>query len=114
MIGKRGGKVYLDFLQNRHAQLMVAPYSVPTARRDGFDAAALERGEPKLKMGDYTIANAAQRMEKLGEDPFRAVLTESRSSSRRWPSWRPASIRERPSEVIRLDAPGRLAAAEAL
>ena len=77
MIGKRGGKVYLDFLQNRHAQLMVAPFSVrPLPGATVSMPLRWSDVNAKLKISDYTIANAAQRMEKLGEDPFRPVLTE--------------------------------------
>ena len=76
-IGKRGGKVYLDFLQNRHAQLMVAPYSVrPLPGATVSMPLRWSEVNQKLKIADHTIANAARRMEKLGEDPFRAVLTE--------------------------------------
>ena len=77
MIGKRGGKVYLDFLQNRHSQLLVAPYSVrPLPGAPVSMPLRWSEVNRKLKIGDHTIRTAVKRMEKLGEDPFRPVLTE--------------------------------------
>ena len=75
-VTKRGAKVYFDYLQNRHGQTIVAPYSVrplPGATVsmpllwDEVNASL----DPKL----FTITNAIARMERLGDDPVRAVLS---------------------------------------
>ena len=45
-ISERGTKVYLDYLQNRHGQLIVlAVRGPPAARRHGLDAARVEGGQ---------------------------------------------------------------------
>ena len=74
-VTKRGAKVYLDYLQNRHGQTIVAPFSVrplpgatvsmPILWEEVNDAL-----DPKL----FTIKNAVARMEALGSDPVRDVL----------------------------------------
>ena len=75
MIGARGGKVYLDYLQNRHSQLLVAPYSVrPLPGAPVSMPLRWSELDRKLRIGDHTIRTALKRMEKLGEDPLRPVL----------------------------------------
>ncbi|HET9326567.1 MAG TPA: DNA ligase D [Candidatus Eisenbacteria bacterium] len=75
MISSRGGKVYLDYLQNRHGQLMVTPFSVrPLPGATVSMPLTWEEVNPKLENGRFTIKNAIARMEKLGKDPMRAVL----------------------------------------
>lgn len=77
-VTKRGDKVYLDYLQNRTGQLIVAPFSVrplPGAavsmplRWDEVDKAL----DPRA----FTIKTAIARMEKLGKDPVLPVLGET-------------------------------------
>lgn len=76
-VTKRGDKVYLDYLQNRHGQTIVAPFSVRplpgatvsmplrwTEVDDGLDPRA------------FTIKNAVERMEGLSADPCVAVIEE--------------------------------------
>jgi bifunctional non-homologous end joining protein LigD len=78
-VTRRGDKVYLDYLQNRHGQLIVAPFSVrplpgapvsmPLAWDevdDGLDA----------RRATFTIRTALERMDGLGRDPVRPVLEE--------------------------------------
>ena len=74
-IKEREGKVYLDYLQNRRGQLIVAPYSVRPLPGAPVSM-PLEWGEvnSRLEMSHYTIKTAVQRMEKLGHDPVRPVL----------------------------------------
>ena len=71
----REGKVYVDFGQNGHGRLLVAPFSVrplPGApmsmplRWSEVDAGLDPRG--------YTIRDALARIQKLGEDPLAPVL----------------------------------------
>jgi bifunctional non-homologous end joining protein LigD len=74
-VTKRGDKVYLDYLQNRHGQTIVAPFSVrplpgatvsmPLVWDDVNDAL-----DPKA----FTIRTALERIEKLGADPVLPVL----------------------------------------
>ena len=71
----RGGKVYLDFLQNRHGQLLVAPFSVrPLPGAPVSTPIEWSEVNPKLENGRFTIKNVVERMEKLGTDPLRPVL----------------------------------------
>ena len=76
-VTKRGDKVYLDYLQNRTGQTIVAPFSVrplPGAtvsmplRWDEVNASL----DPKV----FTIKTALERMERLGVDPVIAVIDD--------------------------------------
>ncbi len=76
-VTKRGDKVYLDYLQNRHGQTIVAPFSVrplpgATVSMPLLWDEVVDGLDPK----DYTIRNAIERMERLGADPVAPVLTE--------------------------------------
>ena len=71
----RDGKVYLDYLQNRHGQLLVAPFSVRPLPGAPVSMPLLWREvTQRLDPSKFTIATALKRMEKLGTDPVRAVL----------------------------------------
>jgi bifunctional non-homologous end joining protein LigD len=76
-VSQRGDKVYIDYLQNGHGQLIVAPFSV-RPRPFAPVSMPLEWKEVggRLDPNRFTIKNALRRMEKLGEDPIRPVLTE--------------------------------------
>jgi bifunctional non-homologous end joining protein LigD len=78
-VKKRGGKVYVDFLQNREGQLMAAPFSV--REKPGATVSTPLRWKevgPKLAIADHTIANVPKRMKALkGGDPLAPVLEES-------------------------------------
>ncbi|MEO0971533.1 MAG: DNA ligase D [Pseudomonadota bacterium] len=73
---RRGKRVYIDYLQNGHGRLLVAPYSVrplpgapvsmPLAWRE------VKRG---LDTRRYTIANAMRRLRSLKRDPWEGLLT---------------------------------------
>jgi bifunctional non-homologous end joining protein LigD len=74
-ITKRGDKVYLDYLQNRHGQLIVAPFSVRPLPGASVSMPLLwgevnESLDPRA----FTIKTAVERMEKLGADPVLPVL----------------------------------------
>jgi bifunctional non-homologous end joining protein LigD len=77
----RGGKVYVDFMQNAHGQLMASPFSA-RPKPGATVSAPLTWDEvgPKLDLRDYTIETVPPRMEKLKKkgvgDPCAAVLTE--------------------------------------
>jgi len=77
MISSRDGKVYLDFLQNRHGQLMVAPFSVrPLPGAPVSMPITWKEVNDKLHNSQFTIKNAIPHMEKLGADPVRRALEE--------------------------------------
>ena len=74
---KRAGKVYIDFLQNGHSKLLVAPYSarpVPGAQV----SAPLQWKEVKagLSLADYTIETMPKRLARMKGDPMLDVLEQ--------------------------------------
>ena len=74
-ITKRGDKVYLDYLQNRHGQLIVAPFSVRPLPGASVSMPLLwEEVNETLDPRAFTIKTAIDRMEKLGADPVAPVL----------------------------------------
>jgi bifunctional non-homologous end joining protein LigD len=76
-VSKRGGKVYLDYVQNGHGRLLVAPFSVrPLPGAPVSMPLTWREVTPKLKIADFTIKNAAARMKKLARDPLIGVLDE--------------------------------------
>ncbi len=70
----RKGKMYLDFLQNRASATIAAPYSC-RPKPGATVSMPLEWDEVKkgLKMKDFTIFNAIERIESVG-DLFKPVL----------------------------------------
>ena len=78
-VRKRGGKVYLDYLQNREGQLVAAPFSV--REKPGATVSTPLRWKEVRKglaLTDYTIASVPRRMRALKEgDPLLPVLGES-------------------------------------
>jgi bifunctional non-homologous end joining protein LigD len=76
VISARQGKVYLDFLQNRHGQLLVAPYSVRPLPGAPVSA-PLEWKEVTKKLGPqaFTIENLPARLAKKKRDPLAPLLT---------------------------------------
>ena len=60
-VSRREGKVYLDYLQNRHGQLIVAPF-------------IWSEVTPDLDIKSFTIRNMPGRMRKLKRDPLEDVL----------------------------------------
>lgn len=74
-VTKRGDKVYLDYLQNRHGQLIVAPYSVrPLPGAPVSMPLMWEEVSASLDPRAFTIRTALERMERLAVDPVVAVL----------------------------------------
>ncbi len=74
-VRSREGKVYVDYLQNRHGQLIVAPYSVrPLPGAPVSMPLEWKEVNRKLEIGAHAIRTAVGRMEKLGRDPVRPVL----------------------------------------
>jgi bifunctional non-homologous end joining protein LigD len=76
-VSKRGDKVYLDYLQNRHGQLIVSPFCVRPLPGATVSMPLLwDEVDASLDPKDYTIKNAIERMETLGKDPLLSVLDE--------------------------------------
>jgi bifunctional non-homologous end joining protein LigD len=72
----REGKVYLDYLQNRHGQLLVTPFSVrPLPGAPVSMPLVWGEVDAGLEVSAFTIRTASGRMEELGHDPVREVLT---------------------------------------
>jgi bifunctional non-homologous end joining protein LigD len=93
-VTRRGDKVYLDYLQNRHGQLIVSPYSVrPLPGATVSTPLEWREVNYDLNPRDFNISNAVERLEQFAVDPVLGVLTPapdiarslsalSRSSSR--------------------------------
>jgi bifunctional non-homologous end joining protein LigD len=76
-VTKRGDKVYIDYLQNRHGQTIVAPFSVRPLPGATVSMPLLwEEVDETLDPRAFTIETALERMERLGSDPVHAVLEE--------------------------------------
>ncbi len=76
-VQKRGGKVYLDYVQNGHGRLLVAPFSVRPLPGAPVSAPIVwEEVTPALDIRSFTIKNVPDRMRGLPRDPLLAVLDE--------------------------------------
>lgn len=74
-VTKRGDKVYLDYLQNRHGQTIVAPFSVRPLPGATVSMPLLwDEVDAPLDPREFTIRSALERMERLGTDPVSPVL----------------------------------------
>src|SRR2546422_1429579 len=74
-VQKRAGKVYLDYVQNGHGRLLVAPFSArPLPGAPVSMPLKWSEVTPKLDIKRFTIKTAPARMKKLEEDPLRPVL----------------------------------------
>lgn len=75
-VAARGGKVYLDFGQNRIGQTVVPPYVVrPVPGATVSTPLAWDELDGGLSIADFTIRNVPERIERLG-DLFRPALTD--------------------------------------
>jgi bifunctional non-homologous end joining protein LigD len=73
----RGGRVYLDWGQNAHGQLLVAPYSVrPVATAPVSMPVTWDEVVPGLDARAFTMRNALDRIASWPGDPCAPVLTE--------------------------------------
>ena len=74
IVKARKGKMYIDFLQNRPQATVSAPYSL-RPKQGATVSMPLQWDEVKssLKMSDYTIYNAMERIKSVG-DIFKPVL----------------------------------------
>ena len=75
VVSQREGKVYVDYLQNGHGKLLVAPYSVrPLPGAPVSMPLEWREVNRRLDIRRYTIRNAPLRMKRLRRDPLRPVL----------------------------------------
>jgi bifunctional non-homologous end joining protein LigD len=72
---ERGGKVYVDCLQNAQGQLLVAPFSVrPLAGAPVSTPLAWDEVAPGLDPSRFTIRTVVERLSRTNADPLRPVL----------------------------------------
>ncbi|MFQ6045475.1 MAG: DNA ligase D [Gemmatimonadales bacterium] len=77
VISQREGKVYVDYLQNRRGQLIVAPYSVRPMRGATVSTPLSWREVTvRLDIKRYTIKTVPVRLKRMKQDPFAGVLRE--------------------------------------
>jgi bifunctional non-homologous end joining protein LigD len=75
---KREGKVYIDYLQNGHGRLLVAPFSVrPLVGAPVSMPLRWSEVKAGLDIHRFTIASAVARMKKLKDEPLLKVLEDS-------------------------------------
>jgi bifunctional non-homologous end joining protein LigD len=76
-VSRRGGKVYVDYLQIGAGRLIVAPFSVrPLPGAPVSMPLRWSEVKPGLDIRSFTIKTAPSRMKRLKRDPLREVLTE--------------------------------------
>ncbi|HXI34819.1 MAG TPA: DNA ligase D [Gemmatimonadales bacterium] len=76
-VAKRGGRVYLDYVQNGHGRLIVAPFSVrPLPGAPVSMPLKWAEVNDKLDLRAFTIKTAPARLKKLKQDPLLPVLEE--------------------------------------
>jgi bifunctional non-homologous end joining protein LigD len=74
IVKARKGKMYIDFLQNRPQATVAAPYSLRPKPGATVSMPLLwEEVKTGLKIGDFTIYNAVERIKSVG-DIFKPVL----------------------------------------
>ncbi|HEX2250336.1 MAG TPA: non-homologous end-joining DNA ligase, partial [Gemmatimonadales bacterium] len=74
-VSNRGGKVYVDYLQNGSGRLIVSPFSArPLPGAPVSTPLKWTEVTSKLDIRQFTIANVAERMRKLKRDPLAGVL----------------------------------------
>jgi bifunctional non-homologous end joining protein LigD len=75
---KRPNRVYIDFLQNRRGQTIACPYSVrPKPGATVSMPLSWKEVTNDLKLSDYTIFNAVERVKKM-PDPWK-TLTDTKA-----------------------------------
>jgi bifunctional non-homologous end joining protein LigD len=76
-VSRRGGKVYIDYLQIGAGRLIVAPFSVrPLPGAPVSMPLRWSEVKPGLDIRSFTIETAPVRMQKLKRDPLRDVLEQ--------------------------------------
>jgi bifunctional non-homologous end joining protein LigD len=73
----RGGRVYLDFLQNGHGKLLAAPFTARPVKGALCSAPLLwDEVDESLDIRAFTIRTLPGRMSVFGRDPLAPVLTQ--------------------------------------
>jgi bifunctional non-homologous end joining protein LigD len=73
----RGGRVYLDFLQNGHGKLLAAPFTARPVKGALCSAPLLwDEVDETLDIRAFTIKTLPGRMSVFGRDPLVPVLTQ--------------------------------------
>jgi bifunctional non-homologous end joining protein LigD len=73
----RGGRVYVDFLQNGHGKLLAAPFTARPVPGALCSAPLLwDEVDETLELRRFTIRTLPERMSVFGRDPLAPVLTE--------------------------------------
>jgi bifunctional non-homologous end joining protein LigD len=73
----RGGRVYVDFLQNGHGKLLAAPFSArPVPGAKVSTPLAWSEVKAGLDPARFTIRTMPERLRALKEDPLRGLLSE--------------------------------------
>ena len=76
-IAARGGRVYLDFMQNGHGKTIVAPYAVrPQPGAPVSTPLRWSEVTARLVPARFTIRNVPGRARRLRADPLLPVLSE--------------------------------------
>jgi bifunctional non-homologous end joining protein LigD len=79
----RDGKVYIDFLQNGHGKLLVAPFSArPVPGAQVSTPLRWSEATSRLDPSRFTIETVPGRMKKMKEDPLAPVLEDAPDLSR--------------------------------
>ena len=74
-LGQRSGRVYIDYGQNGHGRLLVAPFSVrPLPGAPVAMPLNWSEVNGRLRLDKFTIRTAARRMRALKTDPLAPVL----------------------------------------
>ncbi len=74
----RQGRVYLDYLQNRRGQLLVAPYSLrPLPEAPVSAPLHWDEVDDNLSIGHFTLQTMPERLQTLAADPVLPVLAET-------------------------------------
>jgi bifunctional non-homologous end joining protein LigD len=75
VIERRGGKVYLDYVQNGHGRLLVAPFSVrPLPGATVSTPLRWSEVDGKLRMEDFDIRTVPARLRRMRKDPWQGLL----------------------------------------
>ncbi len=74
-VGRRGGRVYIDYMQNRREQTVVPPYVArPVEAATVSMPLSWDELEEDFSLADFTIMSAPGRLERIG-DLFRGALS---------------------------------------
>jgi bifunctional non-homologous end joining protein LigD len=73
----RGGRVYIDFLQNGHGKLLAAPFTARPVKGALCSAPLLwDEVDQTLDIREFTIRTLPGRMSVFGSDPLAPVLRQ--------------------------------------